>query len=105
MSTLTTPEARARFAASPVARFATADEAGVPHLVPITFALSNDVLYFAVDQKPKRAQNLRRLRNIQQNPRVSVLVDHCSPLEQLDVRELSGRQYAHRSDGNPQHLR
>ncbi|MEV4873200.1 TIGR03668 family PPOX class F420-dependent oxidoreductase [Streptomyces syringium] len=71
-------QARARFEASPVARLATADEAGKPHLVPITFALGQSVLYFAIDHKPKSTQNLRRLRNIRQNPQVSVLVDHYS---------------------------
>lgn len=61
-----------------MARLATADETGRPHAVPITFALDRNVLYFAVDHKPKSTQNLRRLRNIRTNPRVSVLVDHYS---------------------------
>lgn len=62
--------------ASPIARLATADATGTPHLVPVTFALDHDVLYFAVDHKPKSTQVLRRLRNIEENPRVSLLVDH-----------------------------
>jgi PPOX class probable F420-dependent enzyme len=45
-------------------------------VVPITFALADDVLYTAVDQKPKRSRRLRRLANIRANPSVSVLVDH-----------------------------
>ncbi|MET9415941.1 TIGR03668 family PPOX class F420-dependent oxidoreductase [Streptomyces klenkii] len=69
-------DARARFTAAPVARLATADAAGVPHLVPVTFAVAGDTLYFAVDHKPKRTQDLRRLRNIEQNPRVALLADH-----------------------------
>ncbi|MEX2983607.1 TIGR03668 family PPOX class F420-dependent oxidoreductase [Streptomyces sp. C36] len=69
-------EARARFANSPVARLATTDKTGRPHVVPIVFALDRDMLYFAIDHKPKRTQNLRRLRNIRENPQVSVLVDH-----------------------------
>jgi PPOX class probable F420-dependent enzyme len=69
--------ARARFAACRVARLATADTAGVPHLVPVTFALGPaDTLYFAVDHKPKASTDLRRLRNIAANPRVSLLADH-----------------------------
>ncbi len=67
---------RERFTASPVARLATADAHGVPHAVPVTFAALHDVLYFAVDHKPKSTWNLRRLRNIRENPSVSVLVDH-----------------------------
>jgi PPOX class probable F420-dependent enzyme len=68
-------QARARFAVTPVARLATADAAGVPHLVPIVFALVGDALYFVVDDKPKASAQLRRLANIRANPRVGVLVD------------------------------
>ena len=59
-----------------VARLATADVNGKPHIVPITFAVEGDTLYFAVDAKPKRTSDLKRLRNIAANPAVSVLVDH-----------------------------
>ncbi len=68
--------ARERFAASPVARLATADAHGVPHAVPVTFVVLGDALYFAVDHKPKSTWNLRRLRNIRESPSVTVLVDH-----------------------------
>jgi PPOX class probable F420-dependent enzyme len=73
---LTTEEARARFAAARVARLATAGKDGQPHLVPITFAVDGDRVYTAVDHKPKTTQNLRRLRNIEENPRVALLADH-----------------------------
>jgi PPOX class probable F420-dependent enzyme len=69
-------QARARFAAAPVARLATVDGQGRPHLVPVTFAVSGGRIVTAVDHKPKRGHDLRRLRNITANPRVSVLVDH-----------------------------
>ncbi|MER5209474.1 TIGR03668 family PPOX class F420-dependent oxidoreductase [Streptomyces sp. NPDC002838] len=68
--------AQQRFAATPVARLATADAHGVPHAVPVTFVVQDDVLYFAVDHKPKSTWDLRRLRNIRENPAVTVLVDH-----------------------------
>jgi PPOX class probable F420-dependent enzyme len=68
--------ARERFAAARVGRLATADPAGQPHVVPIVFAVAGDVIYSAVDAKPKRSTALRRLANIAANPRVSVLVDH-----------------------------
>lgn len=68
--------ARERFVASPVARLVTADPQGVPHAVPVTFVVVNDILYFAVDHKPKSTWNLRRLRNIRENPSVTVLADH-----------------------------
>jgi PPOX class probable F420-dependent enzyme len=69
-------EARRRFAGAPVARLATADGAGAPHLVPIAFALVGETIYSAVDGKPKRTRALRRLANVAVNPRVAVLADH-----------------------------
>jgi PPOX class probable F420-dependent enzyme len=74
-----TPEhARERFGAARVARLATAGADGRPHIVPIVFAVPDDRdrIYSAVDQKRKRTTELRRLANIAENPRVSVLVDH-----------------------------
>jgi PPOX class probable F420-dependent enzyme len=50
----------------------------LPHLVPVTFAVDGDRIYTAVDQKPKTTPNLRRLRNIRENPRVALLADHYS---------------------------
>ena len=64
------------FAAARIARLGTVDPAGHPHLVPITFALHGNVIVSAIDHKPKRSTNLKRLRNIAVNPRVSVLADH-----------------------------
>jgi len=66
----------ARFAQARVARLATADRDGRPHLVPVTFAVHEDLVVIAVDHKPKTTTNLRRLRNIAENGQVSLLVDH-----------------------------
>ncbi|EIE99094.1 TIGR03668 family PPOX class F420-dependent oxidoreductase [Saccharomonospora glauca] len=68
--------ARRLFTAARVARLATADADGVPHLVPVTFACDGDDVVWAVDAKPKTTRALRRLRNIAVNPVVSLLVDH-----------------------------
>ena len=38
--------------------------------------VEGDTLYSAVDEKPKRTHRLQRLRNIEVNPRVEVLIDH-----------------------------
>jgi PPOX class probable F420-dependent enzyme len=69
---------RASFGRSPVARLATVTPDGVPHLVPVVFALDADAetVYTAVDAKPKTTQRLRRLANIETNPQASLLVDH-----------------------------
>jgi PPOX class probable F420-dependent enzyme len=73
---LTEDEARRRLAGARVARLATAGGDGQPHLVPVTFAIDGDLIYTAVDHKPKKSPNLRRLRNIRENPRVALLADH-----------------------------
>jgi PPOX class probable F420-dependent enzyme len=67
---------KARFTQAPVARLATVAPDGRPHLVPVVFALDHEVVYTAVDAKPKTTLRLRRLANIEGNPRVSLLVDH-----------------------------
>jgi len=67
---------RQRFGGARVARLATMSAEGQPHIVPITFAVDHDVIYTAVDSKPKSTQHLRRLSNIRGNPRVAVLADH-----------------------------
>jgi PPOX class probable F420-dependent enzyme len=59
-----------------VARLATTGPDGRPHIVPIVFAHDDENLYFVVDDKPKRSRDLKRVRNIAGNERVSVLVDH-----------------------------
>ncbi len=65
---------------------------GLPHIVPITFAIEGEVLYFAVDAKPKRTTNLKRLRNIATNPAVSILIDHYEDAwEKLWWVRLDGR--------------
>jgi PPOX class probable F420-dependent enzyme len=63
--------------AARIGRLATVRPNGRPHLVPVTFAvLSPSVVVTAVDHKPKRSANLQRLRNIEGNPHVCLLIDH-----------------------------
>ena len=61
-----------------VARLGTADAAGQPLVVPICYAFDGRHCYSAIDAKPKRQApgRLKRVRNIRENSRVSVLVDH-----------------------------
>jgi PPOX class probable F420-dependent enzyme len=58
-----------------VARLATISPSGAPHLVPVCFALHAGTFWVAVDEKPKRSVRLARLRNIQSDSRVSLLLD------------------------------
>jgi PPOX class probable F420-dependent enzyme len=73
-----TDEARTFANAHPVARLATADARGAPHVLPICFTILGDTLYLTIDQKPKSGnqRRLKRLRNILENPQVAVVIDH-----------------------------
>jgi PPOX class probable F420-dependent enzyme len=59
-----------------IAHLATVGADGRPHVVPICFALDGDTLFTAVDEKPKATRALRRLANIEANPRVEIVIDH-----------------------------
>jgi PPOX class probable F420-dependent enzyme len=68
-------EQRRRVAAARVGRLATSEADGPPHLVPVCFVLSGDTVYSAVDRKPKRTPQLRRLANVRARPAATLLVD------------------------------
>ena len=60
-----------------VGHLATADSQAIPHVVPVCFTISQDNLYMTIDQKPKRVGGLalKRVRNIERNPMVAIMVD------------------------------
>jgi PPOX class probable F420-dependent enzyme len=60
-----------------VGHLATADAAGTPHVIPVCFVRVSDTLYIAIDQKPKRGdpRQLKRVRNVLENPRVALVAD------------------------------
>ena len=58
-----------------VAHLATADAQALPHVVPVCFAIEQNTLYITIDEKPKRAGVLKRVRNILENPSVALIVD------------------------------
>src|SRR6266581_3724380 len=61
---------------SRVGHLATADAGGVPHLIPVCYAVEGATLYITVDEKPKRqGRPLKRLRNILENPQAAFIVD------------------------------
>jgi PPOX class probable F420-dependent enzyme len=77
-----------------VARLATVDSVGRPHLVPVCFVLVGETAYSAVDHKPKRTTRLRRIANIAANGRACLLVDHYDEdWSRLWWVRLDGRGY------------
>ena len=96
---------KVRFTQSPIARLATITPDGMPHVVPVVFAVdgdspgNHDVVYTAVDAKPKTTRRLRRLANIESNPQVSLLVDHyADDWAQLWWVRADGVATIHRDD-------
>jgi PPOX class probable F420-dependent enzyme len=67
---------RRRLGQARVGRLATVTADGRPHLVPCCFALDADVVYSAVDAKPKSTTALRRLANVRATGTAALLVDH-----------------------------
>lgn len=77
-----------------VARLATVDKRGQPHVVPIVYAFDGERLFTPIDAKPKRVgpHQLQRVRNIQTNPRVAVIIDEYNEdWRQLAWVHLHGR--------------
>lgn len=70
-------EVDAKLRSARVARLATRDPEGRPHIVPVCYAYEGKTFYTPVDRKPKRvpSEKLARIRNIQTNPEVALLLD------------------------------
>jgi PPOX class probable F420-dependent enzyme len=85
-----------------VARLATADATGRPHVVPICYALLTDdaspMLVTPIDEKPKTAEpnDLRRVRDIRANGAVAVVIDRYSEhWDRLGWLQLRGTASVH----------
>jgi PPOX class probable F420-dependent enzyme len=89
-----------------VARLATVDEAGRPHLVPVCFVLDGDTVYSAIDEKPKRpGTKLRRLRNIESNSHVQLLLDVYEDTDWSRLRFVQLRGRARVIGAGEEHMR
>ena len=71
---------RSFIASHRVARLASADANGTPHVIPICYAFDGTHVYSALDLKPKRVESLqlKRVRNILENPHVALVIDDYS---------------------------
>ena len=72
-----TEDTRRFLEAHRVGHLATTGADGMPHVVPVCYALDDEALYFIADAKPKRrpARALQRLVNLRANPRAALVVD------------------------------
>ena len=70
-----TNKERAFVRAARIAHLATADALGQPLVIPICFAFDGKEFFSPIDEKPKRTTRLKRVRNIVENPKVSLIID------------------------------
>ena len=66
------------FRLCPVAHLATADQDAIPHVIPVCCVSDGNAIFSVLDQKPKTVKltNLKRVKNILCNPKVSLVIDH-----------------------------
>jgi PPOX class probable F420-dependent enzyme len=67
--------ARDLIASARVGRLGLLDEHDLPRVLPVTFALWEDAVWSAIDQKPKRAAEPARVRRLRRRPDAALLVD------------------------------
>jgi len=72
------PAVREFIEAARIAHLATASGAGEPHNIPLCFWFDGARFYFVIDEKPKRKSGtaIKRMRNIAENPRIALVIDH-----------------------------
>lgn len=91
--------------AARVARLATIDESGVPHVLPICFVLIDTSLWTPLDKKAKSVSpdQLTRVKNIRHSPQVGVVVDrYCEDWSRLGWVQMRGRARLIRPGGSTQ---
>ena len=88
-----------------IGRLATADSNGVPHVVPVCFALADGVVYVVLDEKPKKvkSRSLKRVRNILENPAATMLADHYDDSDWSRLGWVMLRGRAEIIEGGPEH--
>ena len=60
-----------------VARLATVDQKLHPYVVPVVFVFHENLFFIPLDEKKKtvNSKNLKRVKNIEKNPNVTLLID------------------------------
>lgn len=77
----------------------TVDPDGYPHTVPVVFAIDDGEVVTPIDRKPKTGKKLRRVRNLERDPRATLLVDRWSEeWTELAWVMIRGRASLHAAD-------
>ena len=86
-----------------VAHLATSDAAGIPNVGPVCFTVAGDSLYMTIDRKPKSGRPLKRLRNIAENPNVTLTADLYDDDDWSRLRWVMVRGRAEILEGGVEH--
>ena len=86
-----------------VAHLATVDGAGIPNVGPVCFTLAGDTVYMSIDRKPKSGRPLKRLRNIAENPHVTLTADHYDDDDWTKLRWVMVRGRAEILESGAEH--
>lgn len=102
-----TPDVEEFIERARVARLATIDSEFRPHLVPVVFVFDGDSFFIPIDEKRKKTakpEKLKRIRNIQHNPNVALLIDNYSEdWKRLAFVTIQGKaSVATKTEGNIQ---
>jgi PPOX class probable F420-dependent enzyme len=75
-----------------VGRLAFLDDEDRPRVLPVTYALAQDAIWIAIDEKPKRAPVPARVRFLERRPEAALCVDaYEDDWTQLAWVQLLGR--------------
>jgi PPOX class probable F420-dependent enzyme len=89
-----------------VARLAYVDDADRPRVLPVTFAIADDAVWSAIDEKPKRTARPARLRYLERRPEAALVVDgYDDDWSRLAWVQLLGRIDIVPVDGSPEAIR
>lgn len=100
MAAVDRTEALTRLGGARSGHLATVRPDGHPHLVVVTFALTEEKVVTAIDHKPKRTTRLQRLTNVDANPSASFLVDqYTDDWSRLWWVRIDGPATVHRDGG------
>ena len=100
----TLPEwARELLASERVARLAYVDDDEHPRVLPVTFAVADDAVWSAIDEKPKRTPEPARVAYLRRRPEAALVVDHYDDdWSRLAWVQLLGRIDVMPTSGSPE---
>ena len=86
-----------------VGHLGTADKNRFPHVIPVCYEYSKGFIFIAIDEKPKTTLKLKRLANIEENPKVTLIVDHYNDIDWSELAWVMVKGTAKIIQSGPEH--